>query len=177
MSAARKAPPRTTRTTRTAAPAARKVAAEKTIVRSEEELEVGKVVREAGRVRARKVVDTVREELIVPRGTEHAEVERVAPNVGDSGQVETLADGSVSIPVFEEQIVIEKRLVVRERIIIRKLTVSEDHLVEADLRKERVVVDADPQVEARIAAPGATRSRRSKKAAAATTAKRTRRRA
>ena len=172
MSAAHRTPPRGTR----GAPTPRKAAAEKTIVRSEEELEVGKVVREAGRVRARKIVDTVREELVVPRGTEHAEIERVAPNARDSGQVETLGDGSVSIPVFEEQVIIEKRLVVRERIIIRKLTVTEDHLVEANLRKERVVVDADPQVEARIAAPGATRARRPKKAAAATTAKRTRRR-
>ena len=149
-------------------PPRRKVAATKTLVRSEEELEVGKVVREAGRVRARKVVDTVHEELVVPRGTEHADVERIPPAPGDTGQVETLPDGSVSIPVFEEQLVIEKRLVVRERIVIRKRTVAEDHLVEADLRKERVVVDADPQVAGRVAARGATRTRRTtaKKAAA-----------
>ena len=31
----------------------------------------------------------------------------------DSGEVETLPDGSISIPVFEEQLVITKRLVVR----------------------------------------------------------------
>lgn len=148
-------------------PAKRKVAASKTLVRSEEELAVGKVVREAGRVRARKVVDTVHEEIVVPRGTEHADVERVPPAPDDSGLVETLPDGSVSIPVFEEQLVIEKRLVVRERIVIRKHTVAEDHLVETDLRKERVVVDADPEVEGRITARGAARTRRTKKAAAA----------
>ena len=145
------------------------------LVRSEEELRVGKVVQETGRVRARKVVDTVAEERLVPRGTEYADVERVAPAKGDSGQIETLPDGSVSIPVFEEQLVIEKRLVVRERIIIRKHTVTEDHVVEADLRRERVVVDADPEVESRVAAPGATRTRRKKAADAAPAAKRTRR--
>lgn len=146
------------------------VAAE--VVRAEEELEVGKVVTEAGRVRVRKVVDTVHEELLVPRGTEHAEVERLPPAANDTGQVETLPDGSVSIPVFEEQLVIEKRLVVRERIIIRKHTVTEDHLVATDLRKDRVVVDADAAVEERIVAPGARRTRtpRKKSAGAATPA-------
>ena len=64
----------------------------------------------------------------------------------DSGQVETLADGSLSIPVFEEQIVVTKRLVVRERVVIRKHTVFEDHVVTADLRRERLEVEADGDV-------------------------------
>jgi stress response protein YsnF len=60
--------------------------------------------------------------------------------------VETLPDGSVSIPVFEEQIVVTKRLVVRERVIVRKHTVYEDHVVTADLRRERLEVVADAGV-------------------------------
>ncbi len=55
--------------------------------------------------------------------------------------------------IFEEALVIERRLVVRERVIVRKHTVTEDRLVEADLRRERVEFDADPEVAAR-AAPG-----------------------
>ena len=47
----------------------------------------------------------------------------------DSGEVEVLPDGSVSIPVFQEELVIEKRLVVRERVIVRKHTVTEDRLL------------------------------------------------
>jgi len=66
---------------------------------------------------------------------EHADLEREAPEEGDSGEVEVLPDGSISIPVFEEELVVEKRLVVRERVIVRKQMVSEDRVVEADLRR------------------------------------------
>ena len=122
------------------------------VLRSEEELELETRTFEAGRVRARKVVDHRHSEQVVPRNVEHAEMERAAAADGDSGVVETLPDGSVSIPVFEEVLVVEKRLVVRERVIIRKHTVTEEHLVEADLRRERVEVETDPAVQDR--APG-----------------------
>ena len=121
------------------------------IVRSEEELEVGVAERQAGAVRANKQVDVEHVEQLVDRGIEHAEVERSAPVEGDSGQIETLPDGSISIPVFEEQLVVEKRLVVRERIIIRKHTVVEHELVEADLKKERIDIEADADIQARVA--------------------------
>ncbi|CAA9255007.1 MAG: hypothetical protein AVDCRST_MAG76-2495 [uncultured Acidimicrobiales bacterium] len=120
------------------------------VVRSEEELELETHAFEAGRVRARKLVDYRRAEQVVPRDVEHAELERAAAAETDSGLVETLPDGSVSIPVFEEVLVVEKRLVVRERVIIRKHTVTEEHLVEADLRRERIEVEADPQVQDRV---------------------------
>ena len=95
--------------------------------------------------RLRTETETV--EQRVPRGVEHAEVERGGTVLeGDSGQVETLEDGSLSIPVFEEQIVVEKRLVVRERVVIRKHTVYEEHLVQADLKRERLEVETDGDV-------------------------------
>ena len=114
--------------------------------RSEERLDVGTQVEESGRVRAVKHVDTERVEQTVPRGVEHAEVGRQPVAEGDSGQVETLPDGSLSIPVFEEQIVVEKRLVVRERVIVRKTTVYEEQVVSADLRRERVEIETDGDV-------------------------------
>jgi uncharacterized protein (TIGR02271 family) len=117
-------------------------------VRQEEELVLGKTTKEMGSVRARKRVDNERVERVVPREIEYSEgVDHASPNVDDSGQVETLPDGSVSIPVFEEEIVITKRLVVRERVVIRKRTVTEEHRVEADVRRERVEIEADPEVE------------------------------
>jgi uncharacterized protein (TIGR02271 family) len=105
---------------------------------------------EVGRVRARKIVSHERVEQVVPRGVEHAEVERVVVEGDDSGVVETLPDGSISIPVFEEQLVVDKRLIVRERVIVRKHTVYEEHRVEADLRRERVEVVPEPDVAARV---------------------------
>ena len=120
------------------------------VIRREEELTVATTAREVGQVGVRKVVDHERAETIVPVGTEHAEFDREAVLEGDSGEVEVLPDGSISIPVFQEELVIEKRLVVRERVIVRKHTVVEDRLVEADLRRERVEVEADPEVADRV---------------------------
>ena len=120
------------------------------VVRHEEELVTDTVVAEAGRVGVRKLVDHERVETVVPRGVEHAQFERQAPGEADSGEVEILADGSVSIPVFEEELVIEKRMLVRERVIVRKHTVTEEQRVEANLRRERVEVEADPEVAERV---------------------------
>ena len=116
------------------------------MTRSEEQLRVSMTEHETGRVRAVKHVDTDTVERQVPRGVEHADVERAQVVEGDSGQVETLPDGSLSIPVFEEQIVVEKRLVVRERVIIRKHTVYEDQVVTADLKRERIEFETDGNV-------------------------------
>ncbi|HZG96516.1 MAG TPA: DUF2382 domain-containing protein [Mycobacteriales bacterium] len=117
------------------------------VIRSEEELAVATEVHEVGRVRAHKEVDIDQHREVVPRGVEHADVERSTEIAdGDSGQVETLPDGSISVPVFEERIFVEKRLVVRERVIIRKQTTTEEHVVEADLRRERVEIETEGDV-------------------------------
>ena len=120
------------------------------VIRHEDELTVTTSAREAGRLGVRKVVDHERASTVVPVGTEHADVERHAVGEADSGEVEVLPDGSISIPVFQEELVIETRLVVRERVIVRKHTVTEDRLVEADLRRERVELEADPEIADRV---------------------------
>jgi uncharacterized protein (TIGR02271 family) len=81
------------------------------------------------------------------RDVEEIQMEHIDPNEEDSGEIETLPDGSLSIPILEEELVITKRVVVRERIIIRKQVQKEQVLVEADLRRERVSIVADPEVE------------------------------
>ena len=120
---------------------------EPTLVRHEEELDVRKSREQIGSVGARKVVETEHVADVVAREIEDADVERTGPNEQDSGQIETLPDGSVSIPIFEEELVVSKRTVVRERIVIRKRTVSEEHRVEADLRRERLEVESFGDVE------------------------------
>ena len=115
---------------------------------SEERMLVGTETERAGAVRARKHVDVENVSTRVQRGTEHADLDRVdVPDAeADSGEVETLPDGSLSIPVFEEQLVVTKRLVVRERVVVRKRTVYEEHEVSADLKRERLEVEADGDV-------------------------------
>lgn len=115
---------------------------------SEERLQVGSETERIGSARAVKHVDVENVSARVQRGTEHADLDRVdvADAEADSGEVETLPDGSLSIPVFEEQIVVTKRLVVRERVVVRKHTVFEEHEVTADLKRERLEVEADGDV-------------------------------
>jgi uncharacterized protein (TIGR02271 family) len=120
------------------------------VVRSEEELDVEYQQHQVGGAVVRKHVEREEVERLVPRDVEHADTERAEPMEDDAGEVVTLPDGTVSIPVFEEQLVVEKRLVVRERILVRKHTVTEHHRVTADLRRERIEVEVDDAVADRV---------------------------
>src|SRR3954447_23158086 len=117
------------------------------VVRSEEELVVRRDVRPVGDVRVRKEVESHDVARDFERRVGSAEIERVDAQDGDSGEVETLPAGSLSIPVLEEQLVVTKRVVVRERIIVRRLAEVRTERVEATLRRERVEVEADDGVD------------------------------
>lgn len=119
------------------------------LMRQEEEL--GTTTRSVpdGIIRARKSVQMIRVDESVPRLIQYADASRIAPDVEDSGEIETLEDGSISIPILEEQILVTKRTVVRERIIIRKRVETEDVPVQATLRREHVDVESDEPLEIR----------------------------
>lgn len=120
------------------------------VTRHEERLRIVKEDRLYGVLRARKDVITEQVSGFVPRDIEDAEMERTGPREEDSGEVEILPDGSIFIPILEEELVITKRVVVRERLIIRKRTRTEQASVEANLRRERISIEADPGVEVHI---------------------------
>jgi len=63
------------------------------------------------------------------------------PPAGDSGKVETLPDGSISIPVLEERLVVTKQTFVRERIVVSKDVETTTEHLEDEVRRERVDVD------------------------------------
>ena len=118
------------------------------VVRHEEQAQVGTELHESGRIRVRKHVETVPVEEVVPRSVEHADIsERLPAEEGDSGEVITLEDGSVSIPVFEEVLVVTKKLVVRERVVVRKETVIDEYRLQTDLQREHVTVETDGDIE------------------------------
>ena len=123
---------------------------EREVVRREEELEIGRVEREVGQVRMRKVVEERPFEDTVERGIEHADFERIPADDDDAGDVRQLPDGSVSIPVFEEQLVVEKRVIVRERVLVRKRVESVPEPIRAELRRELVEVEVDPEAAHRV---------------------------
>jgi uncharacterized protein (TIGR02271 family) len=114
------------------------------VTRSEEELTIGKRRVDAGTARAHKTVTSQQVSEPVTRQIEdYDHLDRVPPSDGDSGQIETLPDGSVSIPILEEQLVITKRLVVRERVILRKHVTLAQETVNAELRTEHIAIEAD----------------------------------
>ena len=110
------------------------------LVRHAEELELATRPTALRDVYAAKRVESEHVTQDVPRKVEHASVERLAPAEGDSGELEILPDGSISIPVLEEELMVTKRTVVRERLVIRKEVVTETQRVEAELRRERIDV-------------------------------------
>jgi uncharacterized protein (TIGR02271 family) len=114
-------------------------------VRHEEELLVGTQRIDAGTVRARKTVTTEHVSAPTTRQIEgFDQLERAAAGEADSGEIETLEDGSISIPILEEELVITKRLVVRERVILRKHVTLAEETVEAELRREQIAIEQDP---------------------------------
>jgi len=128
------------------------------IVLHEEEVEgVDRGWRGLGLLRARKHSDAVAVREVVPVATEALDSERIAVEDGDSGRIETLEDGSVSIPIYAEELVITKRVVLKERLILRKRSVVEELTVEDSLRYERVEIDVDDAVADRVEMPEETR--------------------
>ena len=125
------------------------------LVLAEERLDISREAVPAGRVEIRKAVDThhVREAVTVAR--EEVTVER-RPPTPDGGTAVRHEGDAMIIPVLEERLVVEKRLVVVEELVVRKRVVHDERMVEADLRRERVVFGGDGIV-VDDAAPGATR--------------------
>ena len=108
--------------------------------RTEEELNVGTRAREAGGVRLKKWVETEQEQVTVPTRKERVSVERVPVSEGTTTTGE-LGEDEVSVPVMEEEVVVEKKPVAKEEVRVSKEAVTEDETVSADVRKEKVDIE------------------------------------
>jgi uncharacterized protein (TIGR02271 family) len=111
------------------------------VQRSEEELRAGTREREAGSVKVRKRVRVDRERIEVPTRREEVSVERV-PVRGEATEAQIGAD-EVSVPVVEDEVVVQKKPVAKEEIRIRKDVVHERQIVEEDVRREEVDIEDD----------------------------------
>ncbi|HZG36744.1 MAG TPA: DUF2382 domain-containing protein [Gaiellaceae bacterium] len=96
-----------------------------------------------GHVRARKRVETLRVDEVLSRNVEDATFDRVPAEEDDAGGICTLDDGTISIPVYEERLVVTKQIVLKERILIRKKLETISERVRDELRREQVEIDAD----------------------------------
>jgi len=113
------------------------------VQRSEEELVAGTREREAGSMKVRKRVRTDRERIEVPTKHEEVSVERV-PMSGEASEAQ-IGEDEVSVPVTEEEVVVDKRAVAKEEIRIRKDVVEDTEVVEEDVRREEIDVEDDTE--------------------------------
>jgi uncharacterized protein (TIGR02271 family) len=113
------------------------------VQRSEEELVAGTREREAGSMKVRKRVRTDRERIEVPTKHEEVSVERV-PMSGEATEAQ-IGEDEVSVPVTEEEVVVDKRAVAKEEVRLRKDTVEDTEVVEEDVRREEIDVEDDTE--------------------------------
>lgn len=111
------------------------------VVRSEEELAVGKEATDTGTVRLRKWVETEPVSADVTLEKETARVEREPINQPVSEA--EIGEAQVDVPLKSERAVVDKRTVAKERVSVDKDVTAEDETVSGEVRKEQVEVDGD----------------------------------
>ena len=119
---------------------------EDTLTLSEEELAVGKRQRQAGEVEIEKHVETEHVRKTVPVTREEVVVERRPATGRTDARIE---EGEIHVPLTEEEVVVDKRTVPKEELVIKKQQVTEEKVVEADLRKERAEIHKEGDVRMR----------------------------
>jgi len=113
------------------------------VQRSEEELRAGTREREAGAMKVRKRVRTDREQIEVPVKHEVVSVERV-PVSGEATEAQ-IGEDEVSVPVTEEEVMVDKRAVAKEEVRVRKDVVEDTEVVQEDVRREEVEIEDDTE--------------------------------
>ena len=116
------------------------------MTRSEEELQVGKITEEAGRVRLRKYIVTENVQTTVPVQREEVVVEREPITDANRAQAmdgPELSEEEHELTLHEEQAVVQKEVVPKERVRVDKATVTEDQQVSEELRKEQIDMEQE----------------------------------
>ena len=117
---------------------------ERTLDLREEELVVQRTMREVGEARIRTRVEEVPARLEVEANAEEVEVEHVPVGQFVSERRQPWEeDGTLVVPIYEEQLVVSRRLLLKEQIRVRRVAGSRRELFEDTLRRERLVVE-DP---------------------------------
>ena len=126
----------------------RRGAADDAMTRSEEELRLRKVRREAGKARLRKYVVTEEVRTKVPVTREEIRVERepiTDENVEDALRGPEISEAVHEVVLTEEDVVVEKQVVPKERVRLTKEAVVEEREVAEQVRREQIEVErADP---------------------------------
>ncbi len=116
------------------------------MTRSEEELRVGTVRREAGRARLRKYVVTEQEQRAVPVRREEVRVEREPIHEGNVDQAldgPEISEEEHEVVLHEERPVVDKEVVPKERVRLSTEEHTDEETVSEEVRKERIEADGD----------------------------------
>jgi uncharacterized protein (TIGR02271 family) len=115
---------------------------EETFSLHEEQLIAHKEMRYLGDVEIRTVVDEVPGRIEVDLAREEVDVQHIP--VGEYVEERRPPweeQGVLTIPVYEEQLVVVKRLMLREYLKVRRIATTERRLFEEPLRRERLVIE------------------------------------
>jgi uncharacterized protein (TIGR02271 family) len=117
------------------------------MTRSEENLVVDKVAREAGRARLRKYLVTEEVTLTVPVQHEEARIVRepiVEGEVREGALSERdLGEDEREVVLHEEQVIAHKQVVPKERVRLEKEVVTDEEQVSEQVRKEQIELDEE----------------------------------
>ncbi|TLM84726.1 DUF2382 domain-containing protein [Pseudarthrobacter sp. NamE5] len=116
------------------------------MTRSEEQLHVGTRQEETGRARLRKHVVTENVTKTVPVQREEVRLERepiTEANVGAAMDGPAISEEEHEVILHEERPVVQKETVPVERVRLDKETVTDEHTVTEEVRKEEIELDGD----------------------------------
>ena len=116
------------------------------MTRSEEELSVDKSTQERGVGRLKKYVTTENVQTAVPVQREEVRVEREP--ITEANRDEALSGSAITedeheVTLKEEVPTVEKKVVPKERVRLGKETVTEEHQVSDEVRKEQIEAEGD----------------------------------
>jgi uncharacterized protein (TIGR02271 family) len=117
--------------------------------RHEEELSVGKEQTQAGSVKLRKWTETEGVAMDVDLRHETAQVVREEIDQPIGRDTDAFTDEEVEVPLSAERAVVSKQVVAKERVGVEKGVETHTETVQDEVRKERVRVDSDGEVEQR----------------------------
>jgi uncharacterized protein (TIGR02271 family) len=124
----------------------------------EEELHVEKRTVQSGEVDVSKDVVTEREEFDVPRRHEEVEIDYRPSATHRPAEGQIGDDEEIRVPLHEEQINVHKETVVTGEVDVSKHDVEETEHVSEEVRKERLRVEREGDVDVKGANPDQNRS-------------------
>jgi uncharacterized protein (TIGR02271 family) len=112
---------------------------------AEEELQAEKRTREAGAVRVRKEVNTEHKQISVPVTREEVHVERVPASESTPGSA-SFQEGTVSMPLHEEEVEITKKPRVREEVRVSRTKTETEQRADAEVRREDARIEREGDI-------------------------------